>query len=660
MRKSGFYPRLALQNIRKNGKFYLPYQLTAIGCAAMFYIILLLANDPDLQQMYGGRTLQGMLTFGAIVIGLFSTILLFYTNSFLMKRRRRELGLWNILGMEKRHIARVLLLETMIIALCGIIGGLGVGMLLSKLLSLLLYKLLHAPVPFGFVFSAPVCAITAIVFGVIFFLTLLFNLFQIHLARPVELLSSGKAGERQPKTKWFLTVVGVITTLAGYILALTVKEPVSAISFFFIAVLLVIIGTYCLFTSGSIAVLKALRRNKKYYYQTKHFTSISGMLHRMKQNAAGLASICILCCMILVTVSTTVSLYVGLEDILNDQYPNEVSITYSNQNAELEESSLAKVREVLKKHDLKGNAAGYHFFDFFMKCKNDVFSGDPNLFTGMPNVEAFVLIPSEDFRALTGGGKQAEDGRPLIWSSDRQTGKHIKLLDLPFNVQKLDTFPVLGDAGTFLANVHYLVVTEHDMAQISDALKVNGYADSVKMRYEIDVNANGTQKQLKSLSDEIGDAVFGSEYPAGVNISVDSRANARVELGEMYGGFLFLGLFLGALFLMATVLIIYYKQISEGYDDKERFAIMQKVGLSRAEIKSTIRSQVLTVFFLPIGIAMIHICGSFKMISKLLNLFNLTNISLFIGCTAATVCVFCVIYSAVYALTARTYYKIVS
>lgn len=661
MRKAGFYPRLAFQNIGKNGRFYLPYLLTSVGCTAMFYIMLLLSTDQQLGTIYGGRTLQSMLAFGTVVIGIFSAILIFYTNSFLMKRRRRELGLWNILGMEKRHIARVLLLETLLIAASGIIGGLLCGVLLSKLLSLLLYRILGSVAPFGFTVSVSGFIITAIIFGSIFFLTLLFNLFQIHLARPVELLSSGKAGERQPKTKWFLTVVGAATMLTGYGLALTVKSPLAAISVFFIAVLLVIIGTYCLFTAGSIAVLKALRRNKKYYYQTKHFTSVAGMLHRMKQNAAGLASICILCTMILVTVSTTVSLYSGLEDVLRNRYPNDLTITASGQTAEHEQTDLQAVLDILKDQGLAGTAHGYHFVSLYLKADSDAFSSGDNVYIGTPDVEAVVLIPWSDFSALVSNGPVAEDGKPLIWSSDRQTGDRIELLGLPFNVQRLSSFSIHGDASTLLANIHYLIVTDGDMEKIRQSMKDSKASVDLTLNYEIDVNAEGTQVQQQALSDAVKTALVpkSSDSSTG-NVFVDSRADGRAEYNTMYGGFLFLGLFLGTLFLMATVLIIYYKQISEGYDDKERFAIMQQVGLSRSEIKSTIRSQVLLVFFLPIGAAVIHVCGAFKMMSKLLSLFNLTNISLFVGCTAATVGVFCLIYGAVYALTARTYYRIVS
>lgn len=662
MRKTGFYPRLAIQNIRKNGRFYLPYLLAGIGCAAMFYILLFLSTDPDLGGMYGGRTLQSMLGFGTVVIGIFSAILVFYTNSFLMKRRRRELGLWNILGMEKRHIARVLLLETLLIAASSVLGGLASGVLLSKLLSLLLYRLLGQTAPFGFSVSVSSFAVTAAVFGIIFFLTLLFNLFQIHLARPVELLRSGKAGERQPKTKWFLALLGTATMLAGYILALTVKNPIQAISVFFLAVLLVIIGTYCLFTAGSIAVLKALRRNKKYYYQTKHFTAVSGMLHRMKQNAAGLASICILCTMILVTVSTTISLYSGLEDVLRNRYPNDLTVMIGDGSSQ-EPAYLQAVRDAAAAQGLSYTLQDYHYAELYLKCKDDVFSSDGNTYIGTPGVEALILIPQSDFAALAGGALQAEDGKPLIWSSDRQTGDQIKVLGQSFAVQRLSSFPVRGEASTLLANVHYLILTEHDMALLQQALYSADRAGELTQMYEIDINAQGTQAEQQTLSDAVEEAVRQQASLSGGETgyySIDSRAEGRAEFSTMYGGFLFLGLFLGTLFLMATVLIIYYKQISEGYDDKERFAIMQQVGLSRDEIKATIRSQVLTVFFLPIGAAVIHVCGSFKMMAKLLSLFNLTNISLFVGCTAATVGVFCLIYGGVYALTARTYYKIVS
>ena len=672
MRKSGFYPRLAWQNITKNRRFYLPYMLACTGCAAMFYILMLLSHDAGVASMYGGRTLQEMLRFGVVVIGLFSAILIFYTNGFLMKRRRRELGLWNILGMEKRHIARVLLLETFFIFLLCLAAGLGAGMLLSKLLSLLLFRLTDTAAPFGMLFSTPVCAVTAIVFGVIFTLVLLFNLLQIRLARPVELLSSGKVAEKQPKTRWFLTLVGLLTMGGGYAIALTVKDPLSAVALFFVAVLLVIVGTYCLFTAGSIAVLKAMRRNKKYYYQTKHFTAVSGMLHRMKQNAAGLASICILCTMILVTVSTTVSLYSGLEDILQTQYPNDVTVTVTEETEADGARCLAAVESVVERSGLQATVTAYSFFPMDLLRDGNAFTdGARGGFTA--GEQTVVLIPWADF-APYADGLTARDGAPLLWSQRRPLGEGpVTVLGVEFTPQLLEEFPLRSDVGNALNVCHYLVVTAHDQALLHEKLAdyYDGFSEDY-YRYEIDVNAEGTTAQLLALSGDVDEVVRIPHINTWVDSDgnthtdtyysnyVSSRADGRMGFQTDYGGFLFLGLFLGALFLMATVLIIYYKQISEGYEDKERFAIMQQVGLSRAEIKSTIRSQVLTVFFLPICVAFLHVCGAFKMISLLLSLFSLTNIGLFMACTAGTMAVFALVYGGVYALTARSYYKIVS
>lgn len=660
MRRPLFFPRLAVQNITRNRRFYLPYLLTCAGCAAMFYILLLLSADPALAAMYGGGTLQSMLVFGVVVIGVFSLILIFYTNSFLMKRRRRELGLWNILGLEKRHIARVLFLETLFIAAVSILGGLLCGMLLSKLLSLLLYRLVGIAAPFGMLFSLSSCAITAAVFGVIFLLTLAFNLLQIHLARPVELLRSGKAGERQPRTRWLLTLIGLAAMTAGYVLALRVQDALAAINTFFLAVLLVIVGTYCLFTSGSIAALKALRRNRRYYYQTRHFTAVSGMLHRMKQNAAGLASICILCTMILVTVSTTVSLYSGLEDVVRTQYPHELT-AYVSGSTQARDAALAAVRAAAAKIDAQAEIRSYRLHERYFSRAGNEFS-DPTGFN--PQKTHVLFIPWSDYAPGAGGGTLA-DGEALLWSPQGTPRGTVVFAGTRFAARAAADFPLRSGRADPLEETIYAVLTDADFETF--------FRGSDRDAMEVDIDTAVSAEQARALRDAVDAAIQANGDVSTVthadgttdtvcvsSYSVDSRTEGRAEYQANYGGFLFLGIFLGTLFLMATVLIIYYKQVSEGYDDRERFVIMQQVGMSRDEVRSSIRSQVLTVFFLPIGVALLHVCGAFRMMTKLMLLFNLSNVGLFVLCTALTAAVFAVIYGAVYALTARTYYKIVS
>ena len=573
MRKFGFYPRLAARSLRLNGKFYLPYLLSGTVAAAMLYDILFLNMNRGVAQLKGTNAVQGLLGFGAMVVALFSFALLCYTNGFLMKRRQKELGLYNILGMEKRHMGRLLLWETVYAALLCAVGGLLLGVLLSKLFLLLLCSVMQAEIPFGFEVPRDAVLYTAAAFGGIFLLNYLLNLLRLNRVKPIELLHGGESGEREPKTKWVLTLLGLATMGAGYGISLTVSDPVNALILFFLAVILVIVGTYCLFTAGSIALLKALRKNKKYYYRTRHFTAVSGMLHRMKRNAAGLAAICILSTMVLVTVSTTLCLYMGVNDILNRMYCRDVQ-TYVNRGAP---EDLPKVKAL---YERKARELGVEMKDFAALC---------------------FYAPATDY------ANNRTDVDPYL---ERANGAD-----------------VVGDPN----DGPLLVYVGCNLAPDAD---VGLFAASVEV---------GTRDLDLSSSWSFTD---------------DCRAG-RTDFWASLGGFFFIGLFLGSLFLMAAVLIIYYKQISEGYEDARSFVIMQQVGMTEAEVKDSVRSQISLVFFLPLVAAACHTAGAFPMTKKILLLFGLSNTGLFLLCSAATLLIFAVVYYCIYRLTAREYYRIV-
>ena len=573
MHKIGFYPQLALRSLRLNGKFYLPYLLSGMVSAAMLYDILFLNMNRGIYALKGVNAVQGLLGFGAIVVALFSFALLCYTNGFLMKRRQKELGLYNILGMEKRHLARLLLWETVFAALLCILGGLLLGVLLSKLFLLLLCAVIQVEVPFGFEVPRDAAVYTAVVFGGIFLLNYLLNLLRLNRVKPIELLHGGESGEREPRTKWVLTALGLLTMGAGYGLSLTVSDPVNALTLFFLAVVLVIVGTYCLFTAGSIALLKALRKNKKYYYQTRHFTAVSGMLHRMKRNAAGLATICILSTMVLITVSTTVCLYMGVNDILDRMYCRDVQ-TYVNRGAP---EDLPKVKAL---YERKAAELGVEMKDFAALC---FYAPATEYANNRTDIEPYL--------------PQADGADPVGDPSDG-----------PLRVYVGCNLAPDADASLFAASV-----------------------------------AVGTR-----------DLPLSSSW----YFTEDCRAG-RTDFWASLGGFFFIGLFLGALFLMAAVLIVYYKQVSEGYEDARSFSIMQQVGMTQAEVKSSIRSQVSTVFFLPLLAAACHTAGAFPMTKKILLLFGLSNTGLFLLCSGLTLLIFALAYYCIYRLTAREYYRIV-
>ncbi len=577
MRK-GFYARLAAQNIKKNGKFYLPYLLTAAGCAAMLYTMYFLNGNAGVGEMSGSAYVRSFLALGTVVITIFSAVLIFYTNSFLMKRRKKELGLYNVLGMGKRHIARFLFWETVYTALIGVIGGLALGVLLSKLALLALCRLLGAMVPFGFELSATGMVATAASFLVIFLLCLLGNLRRIGKSRPIELLHGENTGDREPKTRWFLAVVGVLSLGGGYVIASMVRDAIAALGLFFVAVLLVILGTFCLFTAGSIAVLKALRRNKRYYYQTKHFTAVAGMLHRMKRNAAGLAAVCILSTMVLVTVSTTASLYLGTEDSLDQQYPRDYQVIMFKADENAMNSLVDAIERVAEEDGVK-----------------------------VKNLTYFAYY----------------EGNSEVLSANQECGDALKATNGVNGV----TVWAGGDED---------------------------YLPTVYVGYDL---PDGADTRLTSEVSMLCDSMEG-DFTYEMAYMADRASNAE-DLYAMSGGFFFIGLYLGFLFLMATALIIYYKQVSEGYEDAQSYRIMQNVGMTQREVRESIHGQIMTVFFLPLAAAGVHIAFAFNMISRLLTVFGLYNVPLFAWCTVGVFAAFALVYALVYALTARAYYGIV-
>ncbi len=660
---SFFYPKLAATNIKKNSKIYIPYILTGIGTVMMYYIIYALSVNTGLKTMVGGGQLQLVLSLGSNVIAFFSVIFLFYTNSFLIKGRKKEFGLFNILGMEKKHIGIIMFFETLYVALISLFLGVLLGILFSKFTFLLLLKILTFPVQMGFQVSLPAIISTLLLFTVIFTLTLLNSLRLVHLSKPIELLKGGNVGEREPKTKVLLAIIGLITLGVGYYIALTTEEPLSALVLFFLAVILVIIGTYCLFTAGSIAFLKLLRRNKSYYYKTKHFISISGMMYRMKQNAVGLANICILSTAVLVMLSTTVSLYAGSEEVMRTRYPRNIMVTSNDLSENYISGVVSAYESVLEKHQLKAsNLLDYRYISFTAKEEGNNFTTDRaigDIGNASTSIRSLYFVPLEDYNRLMNTTLSLEDDEVFIYAnrSDYKEST-LNVFDKTFKVKgSLNSFIGDGSDSMLMISSYYIVVKDISIVEDISTKQAEVYGDNKSLPtfylgFDLDVSREEHLAVYEDLK-----AALRIDYPYSY---VESVEESRNSFYSFYGGLFFLGIFLGLLFMMATVLIIYYKQISEGYDDKDRFEIMQKVGMSHEEIKTTIRSQVLTVFFLPLVTAGIHIAFAFKFITKILAVLNLHNITLFAWCTAAVILVFALFYGVIYTLTARSYYRIVS
>ena len=613
-----------------------------------------------------------MLSYANVVLLIFSVIFLFYINSFLIKRRKKELGIYNILGMGKGHLAKMLFIESIITTTVSIIGGILAGILFGKLVYLVLLKILHLKRDIVYMISPVSVGITAAIFGCIFFVIFLYNLVQMKLSNPIELLRGGNAGEREPKTKWLMTIIGSVCLAGGYYISLTTKEPLQAIGQFFVAVLLVVAGTYALFMAGSITLLKLLRKKKSYYYKTRHFTAISGMIYRMKQNAVGLANICILSTMVLVMVSITISLYAGMNDVLVTRFPSEAQITNQgiNQNEERQIGEL--VASITKEnHTNPTSQIRFHEGNFTAlyndKTKN--FNMTTAQSYGDTNIVEFVMIPLSDYNKTEGKAVKLADNEVLIYHRKNKNKSSIKneetvhLNNDSYKVAaNLDSMRIAKADATNSVDGWYVIVKDTNI--IKKYLKAvygkDDMEDSVEdyhefMQYVYSFNLDGSRtnrERTEQILQEQLQAKFKSAF-------IEGRELSRENFYNFYGGFLFIGIFLGIIFLMATVLIIYYKQISEGYDDRERYQIMQKVGMSKKEVRQSIRSQVLLVFFLPLIMAVIHLAFAFKIITRLLSVLNLTNISLFFMYTVGTVAVFAVIYVIIYSITAREYYKII-
>ena len=599
-----------------------------------------------------------------MVVGLFAVIFLLYTNTFLMKRRHKEIGLYNILGMSKRHIAVVMLWETVYTCLITVVGGLLLGILLSKLMLLLLYKILFFSVSFGFMVSWKSVGITAVLFVAIYLVALLLNLLHVHLSKPVELLKGGSVGEKEPKTKVLLAILGVVTLGAGYYIAITTESPLEALMLFFLAVILVIIGTYCLFTAGSIAFLKAMKKRKNYYYQAKHFIGISGMLYRMKQNAVGLANICILSTMVLVMISTCVCLYIGTGDALNAMYPHDIIYSQSWQDSgnRSKEEVRVQIQEALDKAGMEPtHVQEVDQLTTVNSMPEEATLGgvDPNAgVMDLSNTVTTLVVTAEGYRQMTGNTLNLAPGEAAIYTTESQgEWEQISFLGLSFSIKTwLPEAPAITVEGYSERYIFLVVADDAAMEAVyqQQMLDGGGLASNIYWEYSLDFDGVSKEEMLQ-LYQTLRSSVLSD---TGDN-TLSCRDAQEVDFYSLYGSFLFLGLFLGALFLMATVLIIYYKQISEGYEDKERFAIMEKVGMSQQQVRTAIRSQVRMVFFLPLLGAIIHLAASFKMISKLMAALGLQNIPLFALCCAGTVAAFAVGYFIIYHLTARTYYKIV-
>lgn len=666
MRK-GLFIKLAVSNIKRNKGTYIPYMITCICCIAMTYMMFFVTQSKDLSaQVPDSAMVTSIMFLGIAVIYIFSFIFLLYSNSFVMKRRQKEIGLYNILGLEKGHIMKMMAVETLFTSVISIIGGIAVGILGSKLALLLLLKILHVPAQLGFYVCVPGVVVCAVMFLPVVIVTLFRNVHRVRLSQPIELLRSGNTGEREPKAKWLMALLGFICLGSGYYIAVTTKSPVTALGLFFAAVLLVMAGTYLLFTAGSIAVLKVMRWKKSFYYKIKNFTSISGMIYRMKQNAMGLASICILSTGVLLMLSTTVSLNMGIEDSLSDMFPYDAGFTFNNVTFEEVPRLRNAFDEAVEKEKVPYEEKITQVVLDISVARN---GNDMEILTrdtaASANVEYLTVVPEEEYEKISGKTVELKPGEILAFQENGGKG-NISLNNVAYEVKEWLKEKPTYDRGD---NVFYkttIVVTKEDLQKMDALQKELVGKDRGYLKLEFGLYIEGGKEAdikygnlLREDLEPLTETIKGEEDSVSPWFQSSIREEHYRSFYTLNGGLLFLGIFLGFIFLVGAGMIIYYKQMSEGYEDKERFEIMQKVGMSRKEVKSAIRRQILMVFFLPLLMAVLHIIMAFPMISRLLGLLGMMNTELYILCTAGTIAVFAVIYAAIYMCTAKSYYKIV-
>lgn len=673
---AGFYFKIAKTNIKNNRKIYFPYILTSICMVMILYIVSFLANDPMIAKNFaGGATLQALLYLGVYIIIVFSALFLFYTNSFITKRRKREFGLMSVLGMGKKNISLVMLWENIIVDFTSIAVGLVLGLLLSKLAQGVLFNILgESAAPLDFSVNLTDMLMTVLVFLVIFAVIFFDSIRQITFTNTIDLLHSSNKGEKEPKANYIMAVIGVVFLGVGYALSQLVQQAYSAISLFFVAVIFVIVGTYALFIAGSVALAKVLKKNKAYYYKPSHFVSVSGMTYRMKRNGAGLASICILSTMVLVMLSTTVCMFAGVEKTSQLRYPMDVT-TMIGLSDGLEEECAVFEAEMHRKADNLGvkieHEVKYNTWNAYVEDKNTgVFRTGEASSEVNPVQLNFFSIDAYNDTNLTGEKISLGDGEALILTYDCEYSfDTFEINDVKLSVKEVK--PTNGNF-TFLATLfsnsipQILVFTNDSAAELYRQVKnvsegekcyVNRY-----IGWDVSDCDDETLDQLCSDIRQIwldGNTAENTDWTLST-VYTDTYVNDFNYQVATYGGLFFLAIILGLVFISGTVLIMYYKQVTEGYEDAERYEIMKKVGMTEREIKKSINSQILTVFFAPLIAAGVHIAFAYNMIKLILRVMVAAAGSTFFYTTLICYAVFAVFYIAVYLITSKAYYRTIS
>lgn len=685
---SRFYRNFALKNIKTNKQLTLPYFISSTLVISLFYLMVSLTFNPEITKLRGGAATQQTLQFGIVIVAIFTSILMFYTYSFVTKKRTKEFGLYSVLGMTKRQISRLLSVETVFTAISTVFLGLLLGVILDKLAYLSLIKLIDGEVKLGFQLNIVAVLVTIGYFFFIYMLIYLTTMFRVARLNIISLLKESNTGEKEPKARWILVILGIVLIGYGYYTALTIKTPIGALSNFFYAVLAVIIGTYLLFIAVTIFVLKILKNNKNFYYKTKNFVSVSSMLFRMKRNAVGLANICILATMILVTLGTTSSLYYGKEDLVKSVYPREIvynfrsSVPSGNEQiaGDVLESDKELFKSILNEKISKENIQQKDILEFEylpitgLKEENGIkFTKDTSL-VKLSKAATAIVMTLEDYNKHYNKNESLESNE-ILFKDYRNTLKPntFNINDSKFNVKKIvNDIPELANSAANVTDSYYVVVKNKEAVDEirKEIVKVFGPEKeaygNMEYMYAFNINIADNKKiteaQITSISNLVNSVV--DEFHEKQEISksfayVDNKFDGAKEINNVFGTFFFIGIIISLVFIVTQVVIMYYKQISEGYEDKGRFGIMQKVGLEDRDINNSIRSQILMIFFAPLIVSAIHVTVAYPFIEKILKLFQLSNTSVFMIAMLATFIIFSIFYAAVYYLTSKVYYKII-
>jgi putative ABC transport system permease protein len=678
--KAGFYSRLALDGIRKNRKLYIPYLMTCVLMVSVYYILAFLSKSDLVANMKGGGSAQMIVSLGSYVIAVFAALFLFYTNSFLIRRRKKEFGLYNVLGMNKRNIGRILFCETLIGYAVSVVVGLAAGIALSKLAELSLLNLVEAEI--GYAFSVPFIVLrnTVLFFAAIFVLIYVNALRQVSFSNAIQLVRSENMGEKPPKANWVVGIAGAIILGTAYWIAVEIEQPMAAIFYFFIAVIMVIVATYLLFIAGSVLLCRILQRNKGFYYKAKNFVSVSSMTYRMKRNGAGLASICILLTMVLVMLSSSACLYFGKDAAISARYPRDICAFanwygFSESDGEIAGKMNAAVEDVLSQEGIGVDSArAYYEYSITGYLEDSHVSVSPDVlndlsFENFNRIVELHFIQLEDYNRIQGENEALAPGEAILCAVKADDiGDIFSVEDVKLNVVKRVNHDVFNFDGATLAEIYanvFVVVDDIDAYAMKflDKMDFTGVPLlRVHWFYQFDTDAD--------LSDQI-EIARAIEASVRGNVAIDESINPvtfyvdchDAQRGDFYGtfgGLFFIGIMLSIVFVVAAALIIYYKQISEGYEDQSRFEIMQKVGMTKNDIRRSINAQMLTVFFLPIGFAVLHLAFAFPVVYKLLMLFGVFYLPLLVATTGVSVVICLILYVIIYRITSNAYFSIVT